>query len=137
MAETTENPKPAARKGMNLLKSLIFEGEPAARNQRHDDPRQTVAGEVVIVEMAPGGEQSGKHRVFIRDLSKGGCGLWSRVRIEPGTSILVLFQGPDGQPVQRVARVRHCRGQEGTGFAVGVQIARDSDGPKAGKGQRR
>lgn len=126
--QTTPVTKSIAQKGAKLLNAFLFEqtGEPG--NQRKDLPRDPVAGEVVVVQMHPKEGEPDRSRVFIRDISPGGCGLWSRVRIEPGSNVLVMFQGPDGQPTQRTGRVRHCRGQEGTGFAVGVRFDREKKG---------
>lgn len=121
----TQTPPPFssfAKTSAKLLRAVLYDEAPRPADKRKDSDREQVAGEVVVTEMLPAGEQGGKHRVFIRDLSKGGCGLWSRSRIPPGASVLVAFVGGDGKATQRMGIVRHCRGQEGTGFAVGVQF---------------
>jgi len=121
---TKPNPsKTIARFGVKLLNALLYEQEPVPADKRKEDPRNPVAGEVVVVKLVDGKPDAEKHRMFIRDLSTGGCGLWSRTRIEPGTSVLVHFQGPDNENVERMATIRHCRGQEGSGFAIGVQFS--------------
>ena len=107
--------------GAGFLKKLVYD-EVEDANIHRREPRQQVAGEVVIVELDEQGKRVGSHRVFIRDLSKSGCGLWSRVRLPSNATIAVLFQDASGQPVQRMGTVCHCRGQENTGFAVGVRF---------------
>jgi hypothetical protein len=107
--------------GKGLLKKLVYDEVPDAQIHRRE-PRQPVAGEVIVVELDAQGKRVASHRVFIRDLSKSGCGLWSRARIAGDTTIAVLFQDAAGQAVQRIGTVCHCRGQENTGFAVGVRF---------------
>ena len=60
---------------------------------------------------------------FVRDLSKSGCGLWSRVRFDSGTQLVLHFPASNGQPpLARVATVCHSRGQDGAGYAVGCRF---------------
>ena len=123
MNPTKPNPaKSITRMGAKFLNALLYEQEAAPADKRATDPRSAVAGEVVLVKIQEGKPETEKHRMFIRDLSKGGCGLWSRTRLEPGSSVLVYFQSPEGETVERTATIRHCRGQEGSGFAVGVEF---------------
>jgi PilZ domain len=117
--------------GTRLLKKIVNDGKPS--DHRRDTPRQQVAGEVVLIVMAEGGEHKQSHRVFIRDLSRGGCGLWSRVAVPGGTPVVVVFNGPDGKPVHKLSRICHCRGQERTGFALGIRFDREQgENAKAG-----
>ena len=107
--------------GAGLLKKLVFDEVPDAKNHRQE-PRQPVAGEVILVELDDSNKRTRSHRVFIRDLSKSGCGLWCRARINAGSKIAVIFQNASGEPVQRLAEICHCRGQDSTGFALGVRF---------------
>lgn len=113
---------PLAKAGMNILKRLVFDESTLAPENRRTNDREQVAGEVELLILDTSGDTIGSARVFIRDVSRGGCGLWSRVAIPQGCSIIVKFP-PQGKnpPVQRFARVQHCRGQAGTGFAIGVR----------------
>lgn len=107
--------------GAGFLKKLVYDEVPDAATHRRE-PRQPVAGEVIIVHLDEKGQRVASHRVFIRDLSKSGCGLWSRVRLPSEAPVAILFQDAAGQPVQRMGIVCHSRGQESTGFAVGVRF---------------
>lgn len=111
--------------GKGFLKKLVYDDVPEAKVSRRE-ARQPVAGEVVIYELDEKGKRKGSHRVFIRDLSKSGCGLWCRTRVEAGTRIAVIFEDKHGQPVQRMADICHCRGQEHTGFALGVRFTSEN-----------
>ena len=43
--------------------------------------RTPVVGEVSVVVLDAAGQAVGQTRVFVRDLSRSGCGLWSRARV--------------------------------------------------------
>lgn len=119
------NPKPRGMSllssGTDFLKKLVYDEIPENQDHRRE-LRQPVAGEVVIVVLDEQNNRSASHRVFIRDLSRSGCGLWCRARLEAGTRIAVIFQDASGSPVQRLANICHCRGQDSTGFALGVRF---------------
>lgn len=120
------NPSGIAKTGVSFLRKIIYDDD-GVSDKRRDIPRETVAGEVVIYEMpdkkAAPSTPPVKHRVFIRDLSKGGCGLWSRVRFAQGTTIgIILMDTNLDQTVLRRGRVCHCQGQEGTGYALGIRF---------------
>lgn len=123
---------PLAKAGMNILKRLVFDESTLPPENRRTDEREQVAGEVEVIILDPTGETVGTTRVFIRDVSKGGCGLWSRVAMPPGCSVMIKFP-PQGKnpPVQRFARVQHCRGQAGTGFAIGIRYTDTEQHSKA------
>lgn len=128
---STANPKSRSilNSGAGFLKNLVYEDAPTPRDHRREN-RQPVAGEVIVIEVDGEGKRSDSHRVFIRDLSIGGCGLWSRVRLEAGATVMVVFQGPDGQAVHRMSTVQHCRGHDRTGFAVGIRFIAEGNAKK-------
>ena len=115
-------------KAGRFLQRLVYDGDVSIEDNRTTDERDTVAGEVMVIEYDPMGDVRAKHRVFIRDLSKQGCGLWGRSKIDIGASIAVVFQG-ESTPgsgishMQRPAVVCRCHGQDGTGFAIGVKFS--------------
>ena len=109
--------------GMSFLKRLVFEETTLEADNRRNEDRTPVVGEVTVIVLGPDGQAVGQTRVFVRDLSKNGCGLWSRVRFTAQTRIVIQFPATNGQPpLARGALVCHCRGQEGAGFAVGCRF---------------
>ena len=91
-------------------------------------PLQGVVGEVNVTMLDETGQPTGATRAFVRNLSKTGCGLWSRVAIPVGGTIMIEGQSSSGKgSAHRMASVCHCRGAEGTGFAIGVRFATESD----------
>jgi len=122
-----KNPGKIAKAGVDLLKRLVFEkpaaGAVEAPSDRRDALRTPVIGEVDMVVLDPAGQPMGHTRVFIRDLSKSGCGLWSRARLAAGVQVIIHFPASNGEPpLARVGTVTHCRGQDGTGFAIGCRF---------------
>jgi hypothetical protein len=116
-----------AKAGISILKRLVFDESTLAPENRRGEPRDQVAGEVEVLVLNEQGETVGQSRVFIRDMSKGGCGLWARTAIPAGCSVIVKFPGTNGNPpVGKMARVQHCRGQAGTGFAIGIRFTESS-----------
>lgn len=116
-----------AKTGLGLLRRLMFDESTIEPDNRRGEDRTPVAGEVVVTVLNPTGEAIGQTRVFIRDLSKSGCGLWSRTKLEPGVMVIVAFGACNGQPpMNRKAMVAHCRGQEGSGYAVGCRFINES-----------
>jgi hypothetical protein len=112
-----------AKAGMSFLKRLVFEENTLEADNRREDPRTPVVGEVQIIVLDAAGQTKLQMRVFVRDLSKGGCGLWSRVRVEAGSQIVIHFPPTNGAPpLARKAEVCHCRGQDGAGFALGCRF---------------
>jgi hypothetical protein len=127
--ERTASSGKIAKAGMSFLKRLVFEEATLEADNRRGDDRTPVVGEVNVVVLNPAGDAVGHTRVFVRDLSKGGCGLWSRVRIEAGSNIVIHFPPTNGQPpLARAALVCHCRGQEGAGYALGCRFAEGAAG---------
>ncbi len=109
--------------GMGFLKRLVFDESTLEADNRRMEERTPVVGEVNVVVLDAAGEAVGQTRVFVRDLSKNGCGLWSRVRMPDGARIVIHFPATNGQPpLARAATVCHCRGQDGAGFAVGCRF---------------
>ncbi|HVU64825.1 MAG TPA: PilZ domain-containing protein [Phycisphaerales bacterium] len=112
-----------AKAGMSFLKRLVFEEATLEADNRREDARTPVVGEVQIHVLDASGQTTLQTRVFVRDLSKGGCGLWSRVRVESGSQIVIQFPPTNGAPpLARKALVCHCRGQDGAGFALGCRF---------------
>lgn len=112
-----------AKQGLNILKRLVFDEATLAPENRRAENRDQVAGEVEVMILDEAQNTVGTARVFIRDVSKGGCGLWSRVPVPSGCVVIVKFPAMNGQPpMGKMARVQHCRGQKGTGFAVGLRF---------------
>ncbi len=115
------------RAGLKLLKKLVFDESTLEPENRRRDERHAVVGEVVVVQLSKAGEPTGKTKVFIRDLSKSGCGLWSRTSFDPGSVVILQFGAtPEQPPSNRKAIVAHCRGHEGSGFAVGCRFINES-----------
>lgn len=112
-----------AKAGVNLFKKFVYDNYQDAPSEKRQVDRDKAVGEVNI-RVLDGAAQAGlEFRAFVRDASRAGCGLWSRQPLAIGTMIMV--SGAAGQTKdlpQRVARVRHCRGTAGTGFAIGVQF---------------
>ncbi len=116
--------------GAGFLKKLVFEDPAPAPGEHRRELRQPVAGEVIVVELDADGTRRTSHRVFIRNLSRSGCGLWCRARLTSGSMIDIVFRGANDEPVTRRATVAHCRGQDHTGFAVGVRFAAEPGAAK-------
>lgn len=112
-----------AKAGVNLLKKFVYDNYQAEPSERRAIEREKAVGEVNI-RVLDGGSNAGlEMRAFVRDTSRAGCGLWCRQPLAIGTMIMV--SGAAGQTKdlpQRMAKVRHCRGTAGTGFAIGVQF---------------
>ena len=123
---TTNNRQPTrklAKAGVSFLKRLVFDESTLEADNRRDEARTPVVGEVSVIVLDAAGKSIGQTRVFVRDLSKSGCGLWSRVRFDSGTQLVLHFPAANGQPpLARVATVCHSRGQEGAGYAVGCRF---------------
>ena len=123
---TTNNRQPTrklAKAGVSFLKRLVFDESTLEADNRRDEARTPVVGEVSVIVLDAAGKSMGQTRVFVRDLSKSGCGLWSRVRFDSGTQLVLHFPAANGQPpLARVATVCHSRGQEGAGYAVGCRF---------------
>jgi hypothetical protein len=116
-----------ANAGVRFLKKLVLENYEDQAQDRRAAERHRVVGEAHVSVTGPKGQALGETRVFIRDSSGTGCGLWSRVEMPVGSVVMVTTAGADGRAgVQRLGRVRHCRGALGSGFAVGVQFDRES-----------
>ena len=113
-----------AKAGVSFLKRLVFDEATLEADNRREEDRTPVVGEVNVIVLGPTGDAVGQVRVFVRDLSKSGCGLWSRVRFDSGTQIVLHFPASNGQPpLARNATVCHSRGQDGVGFAVGCRFS--------------
>lgn len=122
-APAGQRPPNIARAATRLLKRLVMDGTDEGAENRRLEERISVAGEVTIVPADAGGADTPGTRVFVRDLSRGGCGLWSRVGFPQGARLVVRFPGVSGgPPVQRLVEVCHCRGAQGTGFAIGCRF---------------
>jgi len=112
-----------ANAGVRLLKKLVYDNYEDSVKDRRGFDRQNVVGEASVSVTSPQGENLGDVAVFIRDSSRTGCGLWSRLEMPIGSTVMIKAVGPDGKSAgQRLGRVRHCRGASGSGFAVGVQF---------------
>lgn len=110
-----------ASAGKRFLKKLVYENYEETQERRRSE-RQSVVGEAAVTITGPGGEALGDTKVFIRDSSSNGCGLWSRVPMPVGGTVMITVSGG----AQRLGRVRHCRGSTGSGFVVGVQFDSES-----------
>ncbi len=113
--------------GMGFLKRFVFDEATLEPDNRRDNDRTPVVGEIKVVVLNAEGEAVGQTQVFVRDLSKTGCGLWSRVRFAAGTRVVLHFPPTNGQPpLARMAEVCHSRGQDGAGFAVGCRFVENA-----------
>jgi hypothetical protein len=113
--------------GMNFFRKLVFEENSLEIDNRRSEDRTPVVGEITVAVIDESGKPIGQTRVFVRDLSKQGCCLWSRVRFAQGTQVILHFPAANGQPpLARAATVCHSRGQDGAGFAVGCRFAQQS-----------
>jgi hypothetical protein len=127
--ERTASSGKIAKAAGSFLKRLVFEESTLEADNRRTEERTPVVGEVNIVVLDASGNAVGQTRVFVRDLSKSGCGLWSRVRLQAGAIVVIQFPALDGQPpLARQATVCHCRGQDGAGFAVGCRFVEQAAG---------
>ncbi len=113
---------------VNLLKKFVLENyQEPAREQRNAD-RQSVVGEVKVTLLDEAGQPMTETRAFVRNTSRSGCGLWSRISMPVGRTVMIEGQSGTGKgTAQRMASVCHCRGAAGTGFAIGVRFAADSE----------
>lgn len=122
--------KPAnqlAKTGLGILKRLVFDESTLAPDERRNEERAPVAGEVEVRVFDEANAELARVRVFIRDLSKGGCGLWSRSPIPAKHRVVIAFPSvAGGVPTAKLGMVCHCRGQAGTGFAIGVRFIGDA-----------
>jgi len=125
-----------AKAGMNLLKKFVYENYEAPTGDKRDTDRQQVVGEVNVTLLDASGQPAEQCKAFVRDTSRAGCGLWSRVALPVGQSVMVSGAGGATQGmVQRMGKIRHCRGATGTGFAVGVLF--DSEEASVGKPRKK
>lgn len=121
-----------AQAGVRLLKKLVYENYEEGGVDRRQHQRTDVIGDVTISVTDPAGKPLGETRGFVRDSSRGGCAIWTRLNMPVGSTVLVTGTVGEGrQKVQRLGRVKHCRGSEGTGFAIGVQF--DAEASPLGK----
>lgn len=115
-----------AKAGLNILKRLVFDENTISPDNRRTEERTNVVGEVTIIPLDAEGNPKGQAKVFIRDISKKGCGLWSRIGFDSGTRLVIRFPGMNGAPpMQRIAMVCHSRGTSTTGFAIGCRFVND------------
>lgn len=122
-----------AKAGVSFLKKLVMDESTLEADNRRTEPRTQVVGEVDVIVVDEMGKTLSQARVFVRDLSKRGCGLWSRIEIPAGSNLIVSFAGgPNTPPMRRLAVVRHCRGGARTGFAVGVAFTDSKAESRAG-----
>jgi hypothetical protein len=116
-----------AKAGIGILKRLVFDEQTLEADNRRREDRAPVAGEVDVAVMSAQGETLFNTRVFIRDISKKGCGLWSRAAMPAGAQVLITFARVGPNPAtQRMGNVCHCRGQAGSGFAIGIRFVGDA-----------
>src|SRR5205085_2664182 len=85
-----------AKAGVSFLKRLVFDEATLEADNRRDEDRTPVVGEVNVIVLDAEGQAVGQTRVFVRDLSKSGCGLWSRVRFASGTKLVLHFPAANG-----------------------------------------
>jgi hypothetical protein len=127
-----------AKAGMNLFKKLVYENYETPNGDKRESERQQVVGEVSVTLLDQSGTPAATTRAFVRNTSKGGCGIWSRIAMPVGGTLMISGLGAPGegagasagQQVQRMAKVKHCRGAAGTGFAVGVKFEADEQAMK-------
>jgi hypothetical protein len=116
-----------AKAGVNLLKKIVLENYQESERELRASGRQSVVGEVKVTILDASGQPMGETLAFVRNTSRTGCGLWSRVAIPTGRTVMIEGQSRTGKgTAQRMASVRHCRGAAGTGFAIGVRFAANS-----------
>lgn len=117
-----------ANAGVRLFKKLVYENYQDQPQDRRSFERQGIIGEATVSVTDPAGKHLGDTRVFLRDSSNRGCGMWSRIQIPVGCTVMITVIAPGGATgAQRLGRVRHCRGSVGSGFAVGVEFDREAD----------
>ena len=134
MSQANSSPSPlkrpsgsVAKAGVNLLKKLVYDNYEAPATERRAIDRDEAVGEVLVKIVAGSGQPEVEFRAFVRDTSRGGCGLWCRQAIPIGATVMVSgAAGKTKDMPQRIARVRPCRGASATGFAVGVQFNADN-----------
>ena len=83
--------------------------------------RKPVIGELTLIPIDPTGGSGGSTEVFIRNMSQTGCGIACRIGLKPGTAVMIIARNKHGIPgAERLGTVRHCRGNPGTGFILGI-----------------
>ena len=113
--------------GMNFFKRFVFDEATLESDNRREEDRTPVIGEIGVIVLDESGKTVGQTRAFVRDLSTQGCCLWSRVLLAAGTRLQLNFPAASGQPpLARTATVCHLRGQDGAGFAVGCRFGAES-----------
>lgn len=121
-----------AKAGVNLLKRLVLDNYDEPMSNRRGQERQSVVGEVEVTLIGASGQPEVTTRAFVRDTTRSGCGLWSRIAMPVGRTVMIQGEGVGSEgKVQRMAAVCHCRGASGTGFAVGVRFLSESDAKAA------
>jgi hypothetical protein len=106
---------------MKLSGLLQRVGLSRGSDDRRRRERRPVVGEVTIIPLDQSMPDAKPARVFIRNVSAFGCGVWSRWSYPVGTNVMIVIPRKEGQPpIQRLACVRHCRGSAQSGFAVGL-----------------
>ncbi len=112
-----------AKAGVDLFKKLVYDNYESAPKERREDERDATMGEVLVKLVGAPGQPELELRAFVRDTSRAGCGLWCRQALPIGATVMLSgLAGQTRDMPQRIARVRHCRGAAGTGFAIGIQF---------------
>ena len=120
-----------AKAGLNLLKRFVYDNYEAAPSDKRDTERQAVVGEVTITLIGESGKPAEQTKAFVRDTSRNGCGIWSRVALPIGRMVMVSGAiGAGASSTERLGKICHCRGATGTGFAVGIRF-NSNEGRKA------
>ena len=111
-----------AKAGINLLKKFVYDNYEAPPSDKRDSERESVVGEVNVTIMGESGQPNEQTRAFVRDTSRSGCGLWSRVAMAAGRAVMVSGVAGGKTMSERIGKVRHCRGSAGTGFVIGIRF---------------
>jgi hypothetical protein len=121
------NKRSVAQSGVSLLKKLVLDNYQEPARERRGNERQSVMGEVHVTVLDESGRPSTNTRAFVRNSTRRGCGLWARVAMPVGRTVMLQGLAAEGSgTVQRMATVCHCRGASGTGYAIGVRFAADA-----------
>lgn len=92
-------------------------------DERRRRERKRVKANITLTPVGEFGDRLGETLpAILWNLSAKGCGVRTRSRLSPGDYFMALFPKPGSPGLQILARVRHCRGNEQSGFVVGMSF---------------
>lgn len=112
---------------MRLSAEMFEEIVDALRSDGHRDkdkrlePRVGMAGEATLISIGPAGQRL-VSRVRVRDVSRGGIGLYFPTKFAIDQRIIIQLQSCHDEPIWLICVAAYCRRLEADRYAVGARI---------------